>query len=77
VRVSASKVDAWEDLKVGDRVRLFVPGNQNTVPDVYDVVELWVTDDVLAPDASDAIAVLRGPHGELENMTARMLRRVT
>jgi hypothetical protein len=75
--VGASKVDAWEDLKVGDRVCVFVPGARNTRPDTFDVVELWVTEDALSPGKSDAVAVLRGSDGELENMSARMLRKLT
>jgi hypothetical protein len=75
--VGASKVDAWKDLRVGDRVRVFVLGAQNIRPDVFDLVELWLSEDALSPATSDPVAVLRGADGELETMSARMLRKLT
>jgi hypothetical protein len=76
VRVGYSVVDAWEDLRVGDRVRVFVSGNQNLRPDVLEVVELRPTDEVLSPDAHEAVALVRGSDGVIEMVSARILRRV-
>ena len=69
-----SVVDAWEDLRVGDRVRVFVSGARNTAPDVFDVIELRLTEQGLSPGASEAVAVIRGPDGEVLTVNARMLR---
>jgi hypothetical protein len=77
VRVDDSTVDAWEDLRVGDRVRLRLPGRSDGNPDVFDVVELRFSEDVLSSGAREAVAVVRGLHGEIETMNARMLRKVT
>ena len=72
-----STVDVWEDLSVGDRVRLHPPGRSDGNPDVFDVMELRPAEDVLSSGAREAIAVVRGPNGELHAVNARMLRKVT
>ena len=73
MRVDDSTVDAWEDLRVGDRVRVFVSGARNP-PDVFDVLELRLTEDVLSAGAREAVAVIRGADGEVLTVNARMLR---
>jgi hypothetical protein len=74
--MSDSTVDAWEDLRVGDRVRVFVSGAQNLLPDVFDVVELRLTEVVPSPSAREAVAVIRGGDGEVLTVSARMLRKI-
>jgi hypothetical protein len=74
VCVDDSTVDAWEDLRVGDRVRVFVTGARNTRPDVFDLVELRRTDEVLGRETGEAVAVIRGADGEVQTVNARMLR---
>ena len=71
-----SIVDAWGDLMVGDRVHLRLPGRSDGNPDVYEVVELRLSEDGLAPTAREAVAVVRGPHGDIETMNARFLQKV-
>jgi len=74
VRVDDSTVDAWEDLRVGDRVRVFVTGARNTRPDVFDLVELRRTDEVLGRGMGEAVAVIRSVDGEVLTVNARTLR---
>jgi hypothetical protein len=72
--MSGSTVDAWEGLRVGDRVRVFVSGARNIRPDVFEVVKLRLTDAVLSGRSGEAVAVVRGVDGEVLTMSARMLR---
>jgi hypothetical protein len=74
VRVDDSTVNAWEDLRVGDRVRVFVTGARNTRTDVFDLVELRRTDEVLGRGTCEAVAVIRSADGEVQTVIARMLR---
>ena len=75
--VDDATVGAREDLSIGDRVRLRLPGRSDGNPDLFDVVELRLSEDVLSSGAREAVAVVRGPHGEVETMNARTLRKVT
>jgi hypothetical protein len=72
--VEDSKVDSWEDLRVGDRVRVFVAGARNTRPDVFDLVELRLTEEVLGRGMREAVADIRGADGEVQTVNARTLR---
>jgi hypothetical protein len=72
--VGDTTVDAWEGLRVGDRVRVFVSGARNTRRDVFDLVELRLTEETLSPRACEAVAVIRGSDGEVLTVSARMLR---
>ena len=74
MRVDDSTLDAWEDLRVGDRVRVFVTGARNTRPDVFDLVELRRTDEVLGREMGEAVAVIRSADGEVQTVNARMIR---
>ncbi len=74
MRVDDSTVDAWEDLRVGDRVRVFVSGARNTRPDVFEVVELRLAEEGFSPGAHEAVAVIRGLDGDVLTVNARMLR---
>ncbi len=73
-RMNDSTLDGWEDLRVGDRVRVFVSGARNTRPDVFDLVELRRTEEVLGRGTGEVVAVIRSADGEVLTVSARTLR---
>jgi hypothetical protein len=76
VRVS-EQLEAWEDLRVGDRVFFFGAfGRPFVVPDglQYELVELWPTTAPISGQP-DALAVIRDAHGETKTVNVRTLRR--
>jgi hypothetical protein len=74
-RVS-EQLDTWGDFRLGDRVcfiriqMAFVPSGRQ-----YDLVELWSTTDPISGEP-DALAVIRGEHGETMTVSVRTLRRL-
>jgi hypothetical protein len=74
VGVDDLTVDGWENLRVGDRVRVFVAGAQNTRPDVFDLVQLRLTEEVFGRGMREAVADIRSADGEVQTVNARTLR---
>jgi hypothetical protein len=75
----SEQLEAWGDLRVGDRVYFFSAfGRPSLVPAglQYEVVELWSTIAPISGDP-DALAVIRDPQGYTETVNARLLRRMT
>ena len=71
-------LDAWGDLRVGDRV--YFPGKvpwKGYVPRArrYELVELWSTTAPISGDP-DALAVVRDSRGETMTVNVRTLRRL-
>lgn len=71
-------LDAWGDLRVGDRVYFLgkIPGLKGPSDPArqYEVVELWSTTAPISGDP-DALAVVRDARGETMTVNARTLRR--
>jgi hypothetical protein len=72
-------LDAWGDLRVGDRVYFYgAYGRTGSVPPglQYELVELWSTTAPLSGDP-DVLAVARDAHGEKKTVNVRVLRRLS
>jgi hypothetical protein len=74
----SGQLDAWGDLRVGDRVYfIHAFGRPFLVPEglQYELVELRSTMAPISGDP-DVLAVIRDPQGYTETVNARVLRRL-
>ena len=72
VKDDSTQITAWQDLRVGDRVRAI--GNHPR-PDIFLLVELHTTGG-LGPDGDEAVAVIRDESDELHTVNARHIVKV-
>jgi hypothetical protein len=65
-------MDQWDDLRVGDHVRVRMGTPSIARRDLMVIVELRAAD-ALGPDDDEMMAVVRDPEGELHTVPARRL----
>ena len=68
----STQITAWQDLRVGDRVRAI--GNRPR-PDIFLIVELHTTGG-LGSDDDEAVAVIRDESDKLHTVNARQIVKV-
>ena len=74
----SGQLDAWEDLRVGDRVyfiRAFGRPSAVRVGLQYELVELWSTTAPISGEP-DVLAVIRDADGETTTVNVHALRRL-